>query len=77
MRDYIISVLLAGTERLGDMLIEASTRPDKNRLRRDEIIERLSETLARREVSPLNEDALRTLLRERAVEFHRRVQTAF
>jgi len=76
VRDYIISVLLADTERLGDMLIEMSTHPDKNRLRRNEIIERLSDTLERRDVSPLTEDALRTLWREGAAGLHRRMQTA-
>ncbi|MFL1455782.1 hypothetical protein ACJO5Y_15210 [Marinobacter sp. GN3S48] len=34
VRDYIISVLMADTEHLGDMLIEMSTYPDKNRLLR-------------------------------------------
>ena len=76
MRDYIISVLLADTERLGDMLIEKSTHPDKNRLRRDETIERLSDILARREVWWLNQDRLRTLWREETAGLHRRMQAA-
>ncbi len=76
VRDYLVSVLVADTDRLADMLIEMSTLPEKNRARRDQIVERLSETLKRREVAPLTNDVLLTLWREGLPGLHRRMQTS-
>ncbi|MCH8499548.1 MAG: phosphotransferase [Marinobacter sp.] len=76
VRDYLISVLIADTGRLADMLIEMSTHPDHNRGRRDEIVLRLQETLQRREVSPLTDDIMLTLWREGMPGLHRRLQTS-
>lgn len=76
VRDYLINVLVAEPEALADILINMSTQPEENRERRDLIIERLQDTLNRRDVSPLTDDILLTLWREGLPGLHRRMQTS-
>ncbi|MDB5969489.1 MAG: AarF/ABC1/UbiB kinase family protein [Hydrocarboniphaga sp.] len=51
--DYLAAAVLADTGLLTDTLIEMSTHPEENRLRRIEIKASLDETLERKQVTPL------------------------
>ncbi len=51
---YLAAAVLADTALLTDTLIEMSTHPQENRLRRDDIKASLDETLLRKNVTPLN-----------------------
>ncbi|TDT39308.1 putative unusual protein kinase regulating ubiquinone biosynthesis (AarF/ABC1/UbiB family) [Halospina denitrificans] len=76
IRDYLMAVLMGDTGRLADCLITMSTDPEGNRLRRDEIIEALDDTLAKKGVTPLTEEPLRRLYREGYEGLQLRLQTA-
>jgi len=76
IRDYLMAVLIGDTGRLADCLIAMSTDPEGNRQRRDEIIEALDDTLAKKGVTPLTEEPLRRLYREGYEGLQRRLQTA-
>ena len=76
IRDYLMAVLIGDTERLADCLITMSTDPVGNRERRHEIIEALDDTLAKKGVTPLNEQPLRRLYREGQTGLQLRLQTA-
>jgi len=76
IRDYLMAVLMGDTPRLADCLITMSTDPQGNLERRDEIIEALDETLAKKGVTPLTEEPLRRLYREGQSGLQLRLQTA-
>ena len=76
IRDYLMAVLMGDTGRLADCLIDMSTDPEGNRERRDEIIEALDDTLAKKGVTPLTEEPLRRLYREGYEGLQLRLQTA-
>jgi predicted unusual protein kinase regulating ubiquinone biosynthesis (AarF/ABC1/UbiB family) len=74
--NYLTSVLAGDTESLTRVLIEMSTDPKANELRFGEIKTALDETLAKKQITPLDRRAAITLYREGQEGIHRRFQAA-
>ncbi len=76
MGNYLAGVILADTEKLADVLIEISTDPEGNRLRRAEIVATLNQTLAKKNITPLTEQKVRRMREEGMEGMHKRFQVA-
>ncbi len=72
---YVGGALTADVDRLADSLIGMSTQPDENRKKRDAIREALRQTLNKKQVRPLSENAFSTLMTEGVPGLHRRLQS--
>ena len=72
---YVGGALTADVDRLADSLIGMSTQPDENRKKRDAIREALRQTLNKKQVRPLSENAFSTLMTQGVPGLHRRLQS--
>jgi len=72
--EYLAGVIRADVDQLADALIAMSTQPKENTQRRDAIRSALTETLRKKQVNPLGQRPMRTLLREGKEGVLRRLQ---
>lgn len=75
VRQYLVGALAADVDKLADSLIGMSTHPEENQAKRDAIREALRQTLEKKQVRPLEEHVLRTLIDEGVPGLHRRLQS--
>ncbi|MFD2230636.1 AarF/UbiB family protein [Alkalimarinus sediminis] len=74
--NYLTAVLAGDSDSLARVLIDMSTDPTANELRFDEIKKALDETLAKKQITPLDKRAIITLYREGQKGLHRRFQAS-
>jgi len=76
LRDYLKGILGADPELIADVLIRISTDPQRNRSRRQEIVDSLEDTLNRKGVAKLGRNWPIVLKREGMPGMHTRLQAA-
>ena len=62
--DYLSGTLLANPEIIADALINISTAPIKNNLRREHIVKTLKETIKNKKITPINSEFINTLRKD-------------
>ena len=72
--DYVMAALVADTSLLADALIQISTHPEQNRMRKSEIEQTLEETLLKKRVLPLNRNFAIQLQQEGWEGIEKRIQ---
>jgi len=75
VRDYVVGALSGDVDALAEALIGISTNPEANRLRYDEIRDKLAETLERKQVAQIKANNLPAVWREGVDGLHRRAQS--